>query len=117
MNKIKDPFSYGVGHGAIGLSCSHGCKYFEYNVTSKIRQCSLHNLMLNKAFLGEGGSVKGEWFCKNYEDFKDEINFGAHELGLLEFNKVKNLLEEGILYQACGQEYLVEINFRELREL
>ncbi len=108
MKKIKDIFSYSVGHGAIGISCSHKCKYFTY--LNKQRKCIKHNVLLD-IMLNDNGYVKGEWFCKNFEDSGD-----THSIGIIEFNQIKDKLEDNILYEACGKEYLCMIPFDKLRE-
>jgi len=109
MKKIKDIFSYSVGHGAIGLSCSHKCKYYKY--FNRKRECTKHNLNLNSIMLKKNTNfVKGEYFCKDYKDI------GAHEIGLREFMQIKNKLEYNILYETCMKPYLCMTSFDKLKE-
>ena len=110
MKKIKDSFSYSVGHGAIGISCSHKCKYFSYSKEKKKRKCIKYNLSLDLIMVKDDGFIKGEYICNGYEDN------GAHEIGLIEFYKIKNELEDNILYEACGKEYLCMTSFDVLPE-
>ena len=117
MKKIKNPFSYSVGHGFAGQSCSHHCRFFNYNKNTKIRACALHKLNLNNVFLTEDGYVRGEFFCCNYENLIDENNYGAHKVGLEEFKQIKNELEENILYEACQKEYLCMTPFEEIEKV
>jgi hypothetical protein len=117
MKKIKDPFSYSVGHGAIGISCDHLCKYFKYNILTKERFCLRHHVKLNNVFIGDDGFREGEFFCTDYENCINNISKGAHKLGLEEFNSIKDELEENILYEACGKEYLCMTPFDEIEKI
>jgi len=117
MNKIKNPFTYSVGHGFIGLSCGHRCKYFIFDKKSNERKCLLYKLLLNHIMLNEHGSIRSEFFCKKYENFKSENSSGAHEIGIIEFETIKNKLEDNILYEACHKEYLCITPFDEIEKL
>ena len=117
MRKVRDIFSYSVGHGAIGISCDHRCRFFSYNKKTKQRKCLIHNILLNDIFLTKQGYVKSEFFCNNYENFANKESLGAHETGLIEFNNIKNQLEENILYEACQKEYLCMTSFDELEKI
>jgi len=106
MKKIIDPFSYSVGHGALGLSCAD-CMYYEFNADPINRWCKLHKSSLN-VMVDENGYLSGEWFCKSY------VDNGAHEIGKNEFESIREELEEDILYQACQEKYLSMLSFDEI---
>lgn len=61
--------------------------------------------------IGKNGYVSGEWFCKQFN------NKNAHEIGIMEFETIKNDLEENILYEACQKEYLCMTHFDELKKI
>ena len=113
MKKTKDRFSYGVGWGCAGISCSF-CKHSlarRNEDTRKVKsaKCTLYNISLNIR-INEGGHIEGEYFCKNFTDKN------AFPQGLEEFNQMQDELEENVLYRAIGEDYLKAIPFKDLPE-
>ena len=100
--KIRDPFSYSMGHGAAGVSCSD-CDFFKFdpsksNEDKEKRWCKLHDITLN-VMVDVNGYLRGEWFCSNFSSSK------VSSLSILEYESVRDSLKEGRLYQACAKEF------------
>lgn len=111
MKQIKDPFSYSVGWGASGIMCSF-CTYcvaIRNEITKNIQssKCNLYNISLNIQ-VSQEGFIRGEYFCKKFD------NTNPFPLAVKEFLTIKDELEENVLYEACGKEYLHAIPFKEL---
>lgn len=110
MKQIKDIFEIHDKWG-IGLDCCE-CKHCSNPRKggcwpTNDFQCNLHNISLNIE-LKENGFLNGEYFCKNFEDLN------AFPPAVEEFSTIKDELEDNVLYEACGKEYLLAIPFKEL---
>lgn len=111
IKKIKDPFSYSIGHGAAGISCSD-CTLFIFDPSKrdcdeKKRWCKLHNISLNM-MVDAHGYLRGEWFCSSFLSSK------VSGLSIAEFETIKGAMKEGRLYQACAKEFLHFIDIVEV---
>ncbi len=113
MKRIKDILLYKCRWDSLGVNCVF-CKYHvSKGLPITYLCCKKYSLSLNIELCinkdGIAGGICGEWFCK---DFEDDGN--ACPDGIKEFEKIKDQLEENVLYEACQEEYLCMIPFSKL---
>lgn len=119
MKQIKDSFSYSTRWDSAGISCVD-CKYCNRkNIAddwpTNDLKCYLHTISLNIELKDKGitpSGIGGDWFCKNFEN-RNEWPY-AFPLAVEEFSTIKDDLEDNVLYEACGKEYLRAIPFDKL---
>lgn len=111
---IQDPFSYSARWDSVGLDCAY-CIHFEgpgeWPDIQAVSRCALHKIPL-KIELGPNGFKEGEWFCKDFSD-----NGRAFGDAVKELEKVRNALQDDVLYGAYGNEGILrEYSFADLRK-
>ena len=109
---IIDPFSYSARWSSIGLNCSH-CNHSQSPNTwpdlKRVFRCNLHQISLS-IVLDESGYIRGEWFCKDFDD-KDAFPKAVEEV-----LTIKGELKQYILYRGYGGKTgrLLEIKFEDI---
>lgn len=91
----KDNFERRGRWDSVGLDCS-SCQYFKSPQSWPDKNheifCNFHKVSLDVE-LGKDGYKLGEWFCKNFEDNGESL-----KSAVAQFNKIKDLLDDNILY-------------------
>lgn len=98
---IRDPFSYSGRWDSVGLDCIF-CNHFvgpkKWPDVNRESHCSLHKILF-MFDISKDGYKSSETFCKDYKADRDGR---GNPKAKQEFDSIKDQLESGILYGACG---------------
>jgi hypothetical protein len=103
---IADPFSYYGRFDSMEFDCTL-CKHFmpppKWPDINKVLRCNYHQVSLDFE-LRSSCYMGGQWFCKHFEAARSPFRWKA----LIEFETIKNELEENMIYRGGNGDFLFE---------
>ena len=103
---IIDPFSYYGRFDSMDFDCSM-CKHYspppKWPDVNKVSRCNFHNISMDFQ-LGDNFYKLGSWFCKYFEPANAPFKW----IALTEFERIRNEMEETIIYRGANGNFLFE---------